>query len=106
MVQFVHDIINNLDDNDNHLDVLTDLIIIDIDKVPHRKLLHKLDLYGIHKYINLWLFRCTQQVVVDGQASFPVPVLSRAPQGSDLGSILVILFINDLADSIRSFDCR
>ena len=52
LVEFVHDIINNLDDNDNHLDIPPDLIIIDIDKVLHRKLLHKLDLYGIHKWIN------------------------------------------------------
>ena len=62
----------------------TDLIIMDFakafDTVPHRRLLHKLDYYGIrgstHKWINSWLSGRTQKVVLDGQASDPVPVLS------------------------------
>ena len=53
------------------------------DKVPHRRLLHKLDYYVIrgstHKWINSWLSERTQQVVLDGQASDPVPLLSGVP---------------------------
>ena len=56
------------------------------DKVPHRRLSHKLDYYGIrgstHKWINSWLSGRTQQVVLDGQASNPGPVLYSVPQGS------------------------
>ena len=69
------------------------------DKVPHRRLLHKLDYYGIrgstHKWINSWLSGRTQKVVLDGQASNPVPVFFRCTPR-------ILIFINDLPDNIRS----
>ena len=74
------------------------------DKVPHRRLFHKLEYYGIrgstHKWINSLLSGRTQQVVLDGQASDPVPVLSGVPQGSVLGTVPHLH--NDLLDNIRS----
>ena len=54
------------------------------------------------KWINSWLSGRTQQVVLDGQASDPVPVLSGVPQGSVLGPVPFLIFINDLPDNIRS----
>ena len=51
LVQLVHDIISNLDGAVNRGHKQTDLIIMDFamafDKVPHRRLLHKLEYYGI-----------------------------------------------------------
>ena len=69
------------------------------DKVSHRRLLHNLDYYGTRGSTY------TQQVVLDGQASYQVPVFFGVPQGSFLVPILVLIFINDLPDNIRSSVC-
>ena len=54
------------------------------DKVPHRRLLHKLEYYGIrgstHKWINSWLSGRTQQVVLDGQASYQSQCYPACPR--------------------------
>ena len=103
-MQFVHDIISNPDGAVNLGHKQTYLIIMDFakafDKVPHRRLLRKLNYYGIrgftHKWISSWLSGRSQQVVLDGQASDPVSVLYCVPLGSVLGLILFLIFINDL----------
>ena len=76
------------------------------DKVSHRKLLHKIDFYGVRGKTNAWisgfLDHRLQRVLVNGKASSSTDVLSGIPQGTVLGPLLFLLYINDIATNIQS----
>ena len=73
------------------------------DKVDHMKLLHKLDRIGVNSQVTRWvqslLTGRSQTVVVDGYESSSCPVTSGVPQGSVIGPILFLVYINNLPDS-------
>lgn len=87
-----------------------DILYLDLkkafDTVPHQRLLLKLKAYGIdgklHGWIKSFLVGRTQQVVVRKQNSRMVEVESGVPQGSVIGPILFLIYINDMSEGLEN----
>ena len=91
-------------DNGGEVDVIFCDFQKAFDKVPHRRLLEVLKHYGFSdpllSWIRSFLSERTQTVIVNGSKSSVHNIQSGIPQGTVLGPVLFIIYINSLPEAV------
>ena len=104
LITLVNDIAKSLNDGGQLVSALLDFSKA-FEKVNDRKFCLKLEYYAIRgellNWVKNYLSNRNQKVIVEGKISDSITVVSGAPQGTVLGPLFLLLYIDDLPDSVK-----
>ena len=105
LLAHIDSILTILESNISNADVIYLDLSKAFDKVNHKILIHKIESMGITGKLSTWLESFLnnryQHVVIDGATSEPTRVVSGVPQGTVLGPILFIIYMNDINKALK-----
>lgn len=108
LLETYDDIVRRIDEGKSCCMVFCDLSKA-FDRVWHKGLLHELKMYGIDGNMYIWLksylSNRTQRVMYKNLFSTMASLHAGVPQGSVLGQLLFLIYVNDVANNMLSF-CR
>ena len=107
ILEIVDKITHALDNRNNPLAIFLDLSKA-FDTLNHHILLKKLDYYGVkdlsHRWFYSYLSNREQYVLFKSSKFIHLPIQTGVPQGSILGPLLYLIYMNDIQNSSSFFD--